>query len=123
MASKADQLADYEYGLDRYRKKKNVILIFATQPKSSDFVTQRDVFKEQYKLLRDRDAVLYFVFEDEPGRADDLILREVDGRSLRRKFQISKNQFRVMIVNKAGKTILSKDSPQSLETFEKLLKK
>jgi hypothetical protein len=123
MASKAETIADYEYSLGKYVNKKNVILIFAIQPKAANFLTQLTVFKEQYQWLRDRDAVLYYVFEDEAGRADDLILREVDGQSLRKKFQISNNEFRVVIVNQAGKVVLRKESPQSLEDFEKILKK
>ncbi len=122
-AKNPDYRGSFEYGLSRWKSKKNVLLIFAPTPKSSEFLKQREAIQEEYKFFRERDAVVYFVFEDEEGRADDLKLRVNDGRDLRKRFKISDGSFSVVLVNKAGEIKAKKSEVLSLDALGQLIKK
>ena len=114
---------NYEYSLKEWKGKSNVLLIFAPHKKNGEFQQQLDIVKEQFKFFKERNAVLYFVFEDEEGRADDMKLRVVDGKSLRKRFKIEDGSFSLLAVNKKGDAGARKSKPQSLDELKALLKK
>lgn len=112
----------YEYSLKKFRGKQNVLLVFAPTKKNSDFQKQSEILKEQFKFLSERKAALFYVFENDDGRADSLNLRDSDAKDLRKQFGVKTGSFLVVGVDKNGKTTGKKNEPQTLDELKKILK-
>jgi len=121
-AKNSKAIGTYEYNLKKYRGKQNVLLVFAPTKKTAEFQQQAEILKEQFKFLKERNSALFYVLVSDDGRADNLKLRDLDAKDLRKQFGVKEGSFLVVAVDKNGKTTGKKTTPQTLEELKKILK-
>lgn len=104
-------LGSSQYNLKKFEGKKNLLILFAPDPKDERFKATQDGLLGRYEEFRKKSLAVFYVFETEMGRADDLKLRPEDGADLRNRLNVSAGEFRVFLIDKKGKVkSQSKDS-------------
>lgn len=107
----------YKYNLRKHRGSQ-VLLIFAPEKSSPAFQTQLKSILNKSKVFNDKKTRLYYVFEKGEGRADDMILREVDASDLRQLYNLRRGEFQLRLIGRDGKTRWTKSQPLSLEALQ-----
>jgi hypothetical protein len=100
--------------LSAYQWKNRLLILFA--PSEDDRVYQS--FKEQLQKrtqeIRDRNLLIFHVFESGEGRLDDLSLNKEQARSLRKRFSIKMGQFKLILIGKDGEVKFQGELPAEL---------
>lgn len=113
----------FVFNLKKHEGKERVLMVFAPSKSHEKFKQQWATLKGRYAEFRTGKAVIYFAFaSDEVGRADDLYLRPVDARDLRKSFQISESDFQVLLIDRTGKVTKKFHDPIDKATLERWLK-
>lgn len=120
--SKSKHQGTYQYSLKSHKGKRSVLLFFSDAKKDANFQKQLEVLDGQDKYFRGKKTVLYYVFKDENGRADDLLLRPTDGDDLRKSLKVKSNSFTAILINREGKEVARRSEPLSMEAIKKLIK-
>lgn len=112
----------YYYSLKDYRQAgRQVLLVFAPSKESKSFQAQLEAFVNKDKFYRNAKTAIFYVFEDGSGRADDMVLRNVDAQDLRRFFKTKKGVFEMRLLDRKGKTKWKKSAPVDIEALKGLL--
>ena len=117
----AQTKGSYVYSLKRFEGKKSLVVVFATSSKDESFKKTQEALLGRYAEFRKQGLSVFYVFESEVGRADDMRLRIEDAADLRRTFKIDSGEFRVILIDKKGKLKRESKSPMSKEEIDKFL--
>lgn len=122
-AKEAPVKGSFVFNLKKHEGKERVLMIFSPSKSHDKFKQQWSVLKGRYSEFRTSKTVIYFAFASEDiGRADDLYLRPVDARDLRKAFQISEGDFQILLIDRAGKVTKKFHEPMDKATLERWLK-
>lgn len=94
-----DARADAAEPLERHAWEHRPVVVFAASAESDTYDRQREIFQSRQEGLRDRDIVVYRVFEDGGVRGPDGERSREVGRALRERFQPD-GPFAVILVGK-----------------------
>lgn len=109
------------YSLKKYESKRSVLLVFAKDVKDLQFRKQLQMWRPKISELRKKEIALFYVFESGKGRADKEILRETDAIDLRKTFKVKPGAFRVVFVDKQGKTKRESSEPIEAEKLSQFI--
>ncbi len=91
--------------LSQYRHKNRLLLIFASSPDDSRFVQQAERLRGAEDGLTERDLLRFDVFETGASKRGDTEMAAGEAGLLRRRFQLAKGQFRVLLIDKDGRAL------------------
>lgn len=111
----------YEYSLKRFQGKKNLVLVFAPAPNDERFKKTQEGLLGRYQDFRKKSLGIFYVFEADIGRADDMKLRPEDSADLRKAFSIEPSEFRVIFVDKKGTKKRESKEALSREDLDRFL--
>jgi|GEM_PF-600124 len=97
------------FDLKSYQWKKRLLLVFAPAENSPAYQKQMQLFQAQQAAFSERDLLLVEIFTEGRSRASGKALDEADVAKVRSRFQVSPQDFRVILVGKDG-TVKRTDS-------------
>ena len=108
-------------GLDAYRWKNRLLFIFSPNDSNADYAAFNERLLKSPEEVKDRDLVVFRVFEKGPSRVDTQLLNPQDARGMRQSFKITPGQLTVVLVGKDGGVKLVQHHQAHLETiFERI---
>lgn len=110
--SQQKSVGSYEYSIKKYEGKKSLLILFAPSSKDEKFKATLEGVLGRYEEFRKRSLGIFYVFESEIGRADDMKLRPSDSTDLRRRMKVNSGEFRAVLVDKKGK--IKRESSQQM---------
>ncbi|MBW4671995.1 MAG: DUF4174 domain-containing protein [Cyanomargarita calcarea GSE-NOS-MK-12-04C] len=90
------------FNLSSQKWKNRVLLVFAPSSDNSAYQEQMQIFSEEKAAFLDRDLVLVQVLATGESYANGQKIDENSAVELRDRFDVSKNNFRVILVGKDG---------------------
>ena len=98
--------------LDRYRWKNRLVLLFAETPSNSGYLRQIEQFREQVKGFRERDLVLFHLFDKGTSYAgsESQIISESGTKELFLRFEVPPGDFTILLIGKDGSEKLRSDT-------------
>ncbi|NIP60954.1 MAG: DUF4174 domain-containing protein [Gemmatimonadetes bacterium] len=97
--------------LDQYQLKKRVLLVFAPNPDDARYEEQQAHLKEDEEALRDRDVVIFGIFENGPSYAEDRPLSTDDSARARQEFDVEEAAFGLRLLDLDGTEIATSPEP------------
>lgn len=91
-----------ELELANYRWQNRLLLIFAPDTTAAEYRQQRGWLEEQQAELDDRDMLVYYFFENDPGYVGQKLIPTEAGRGAMTKFKIESEQFGIILIGKDG---------------------
>ena len=95
--------------LKSYQWKNRLLLVFAPSENSPAYQKQMQLFQTQQADFSERDLLLVEILTEGTSRASGKVIDEADVTKVRSRFQVSPQDFRVILVGKDG-TVKRKDS-------------
>lgn len=95
------------YDLSKYRWRNRLLLIFTP---SEDFPAYQKLvenLKQKQDGVMDRDLIVFHLMGDGKSRVGEAMVSSQDTESLRRRFRVAAEEFRVVLVGKDGTVKLS----------------
>ena len=97
--------------LSRYRNQNRLLIVFAPVKSTLPYRHQAKQWQEQEAEMKERDIVRFDVFERGTSGAGNTVLSRFDTMTLRKRFGIRRNAFRVLLIGKDGHTAFSSRHP------------
>jgi hypothetical protein len=105
--------------LSRFEWKNRLLLIFAPDVKHPHFKRMHAEINAQSAGVKDRDLVVFEIFEKDPSQMDASPISVSDADELRKHFQVARNTYTIILVGKDGGIKLNRDDQLQLsEIFE-----
>ncbi len=121
VASEQKSVGSFEYSLKRYEGKKSLLILFAPNAQDEKFKTTLEGVLGRYEEFRKKSLGVFYVFENEVGRADDMKLRPQDGSDLRKRMKVSSGEFRAVFLDKKGKVRRESSEPMTKSQLDQFL--
>lgn len=91
-----------QFNLSSHKWKNRVLLVFAPSAKNVNFQQQVQLFQQQQQGLNERDLLLVTVLDKGTSYSNQQPIDIESAAKLRQKFNISDNDFRVILIGKDG---------------------
>lgn len=88
--------------LNLYRWKNRLLMVFSPSQDDSNYQSLTEEIQEQRKGLRDRELLVFEIFEKGPSRLDNSPLPKDSVDFLRKKFSAGQGSFLVILIGKDG---------------------
>jgi hypothetical protein len=88
--------------LTSYRWKSRLLLVFSPTDSNPGFAAFDQNVSRELPAVKDRDLIVFRVFEKGPSRMDEHPLSSEDAQKLRRHFKVGPGRFTVILVGKDG---------------------
>ena len=88
--------------LNVYRWKNRLLMVFSSSPDDSNYRSLIKEMQDQRNGLRDRDLLVFEIFEKGPSRLDNSPLQKDSVDFLREKFSAGQGSFLVILIGKDG---------------------
>ncbi len=88
--------------LKSYRWKNRLLLVFSPAESNPDFAAFDRSLTMQDPEVKDRDLIVFRVFEKDPSRLEKQPLAPEDADKLRRRFKAAPGRFTVILIGKDG---------------------
>ena len=109
------------FDLKNYVWHKRVLIIFAVDARNERFNLQISALKEEKKGLEDRDLVVVNIFGKSGLDENNKPISAEKVRTLRKKYAISDNEFKVILIGKDGGTKKTADQPLDNQQLFKII--
>ena len=103
--------------LSRYRWRHRLLLIFSPSAQTPDFQQLANQLKQQREGVADRDLLVFSIMSDGQSRVGENVLSKQEAENLRRRFQVTNEEFRVVLIGKDGTVKLSEPAVKLSEVF------
>lgn len=100
--------------LSQNRNKNRLLFIFAPSADESRYAEQAGRLRGTEDGLKERDMIRFDVFETGASKRGDMGLTAHDAGVLRQRFQMAKGQFKVLLLDKDGRTAFTAKRPASI---------
>jgi Domain of unknown function (DUF4174) len=87
--------------LENYKGQHRLLLVFAPSPDDLAYQQQLELLENETDLA-ERDLLLFHVFENQLGFADEASLSEAESLKARERFNIAEQAFTAVLVGKDG---------------------
>ena len=88
--------------LNGYRWRNRLLMVFSSSQEDSNYHSFLEELRDQQNGLRDRDILLFEIFEKGESRLDNSPLKNDSAEFLRRQFGIHPGQFCILLIGKDG---------------------
>lgn len=88
--------------LTSYRWKNRLLLVFSPTESDPGFAAFDPNVSRELAAVKDRDLIVFRVFEKGPSRVDEHPLSSEDAQNLRRHFEVGPGRFTVILIGKDG---------------------
>jgi hypothetical protein len=88
--------------LTSYRWKNRLLLVFSPTESDPGFAAFDPNVSRELAAVKDRDLIVFRVFEKGPSRVDEHPLSSEDAQNLRRRFEVGPGRFTVILIGKDG---------------------
>jgi len=109
------------YDLKTYVGKQSPLLFFAPSKSDPRFQKQLEAIKSKSAEIKRAKIVLFYIFENELGRADNLLLRVSDAQELRKNLKVSEGEFKILLLDLKGNQKASKAEALDAEALTHFL--
>jgi len=99
------------FDLKSYQWKKRLLLVFAHNENSPAYQKQMQLFQTQQADFSERDLLLVEILTEGTSRESGKVIDEADVVKVRSRFQVSPQDFRVILVGKDGREKRSDSKP------------
>jgi hypothetical protein len=113
----ARPLRPLDADLSRYLNRNRLLLTFAPSPADSRCAKQRAAIDGKSAGFKERDVIRFDVFENDTSRRGGEPLLVSDANALRQEFHVAAGQFKIVLVDKDGRTIYSATRPAPAPTL------
>jgi hypothetical protein len=96
--------------LDVYRWKNRLLMVFSSSPDDSNYQSLIKEIQDQQNGLRDRQLLVFEIFEKGESRFGDTVLKKEAIDFLRRKFSVGQGSFLVILMGKDGEEKLRRQN-------------
>lgn len=103
--------------LSSYRWRHRLLLIFSPSAQTPDFQQLANQLKQQREGVADRDLLVFSIMSDGQSRVGENVLSKQEAENLRRRFQVTNEEFRVVLIGKDGTVKLSEPAVKLSEVF------
>ena len=103
--------------LSKYLWRHRLLLIFSSSGQTPAFQQLANQLKQQREGVADRDLIVFSIMSDDQSRVGEDVLSRQAAENLRRRFQVTKEEFRVVLLGKDGTVKLSQPSVRLSEVF------
>ncbi len=106
----SEEITQDSLDIDKYQWKNRLILVFADAKPHEAFEEQQRLLLQTYRALEERE-VLVFCFADSLRTSEigQIFQTDID-KTYRKRFNVPKNQFQIILIGKDGAEKLRKDS-------------
>lgn len=99
------------FDLKSYQWKNRLLLVFAPNENNPTYQKQMQLFQAQQADFSERDLLLVEILTEGTSRASGKVIDEADVTKVRSRFQVSPQDFRVILVGKDGTQKRSDSKP------------
>ena len=110
-----------EVGLDQYRWKNRLVLIFAPSSIDASYLKQKKELAGKAYELEDRDIIIFELLESRKSTIDKLPLTNEQHSYLRKEFEISDDDFTFLLIGKDGTAKLKSNETVSTDNLFALI--
>jgi len=103
--------------LSRYRWRHRLLLIFSPSSQTPAFQQLTNQLKQQREGVADRDLLVFFLISAGQSRVGENVLTRQAAENMRRRFQVTPDEFRVVLIGKDGTVKLSERTVRLSEIF------
>ncbi|MCB0211569.1 MAG: DUF4174 domain-containing protein [Anaerolineae bacterium] len=107
--------------LANFRGKNRLLLIFAPDTTDADYRQQRTWLDNEQDGVDDRDLLVYYFFENDPGYIGEKLIPTEAGQAALEKFNIGQKQFTIIFIDKDGEIKFQADQPTALSNIFDLI--
>ncbi|MFO7738870.1 MAG: DUF4174 domain-containing protein [Desulfatiglandaceae bacterium] len=107
--------------LSQFQWKNRLLLLFAPSPTHPSFDQLHKSLQVRNAGVKDRDLVVFEIFESDRSTMNNDSLDPQTARSLREEFSVSQGEFRVILIGKDGGIKLKRQSQTRLEDIFSLI--
>jgi len=107
--------------LAAYRWENRLLLVFAPSDSNAGYVSLNRALDERDVELKDRDLVVFRVFESGPSRRGEEPLSSADAEALRRRFEVRNGGLTVILIGKDGAVKMTRESGVALQEIFALI--
>ena len=97
--------------LANFQGENRLLLVFAPDTTSADYRQQRTWLDDDPADVDDRDLLVYYFFENDPGYVGEKLIPTEAGQTALEKFQIEPEQFAIILIGKDGSVKFQADQP------------
>jgi len=108
-------------GLDQYKWKNRIILLTSSSASDIKLVQQLGLLSGKDQALVERDLILIQLLSKSPSLIEGEILSQQSAEKIRSQFEISKEEFEILLIGKDGTVKLRSDKPVSSEDLFALI--
>jgi len=106
-----------EADLSRYRWRHRLLLIFSPSAQTPAFEQLANQLKQQREGVTDRDLIVFSIMSHGQSRVGEDVLSRQAAENLRRRFQVTDEEFRVVLIGKDGTLKLSEPAVKLSDIF------
>ena len=103
--------------LNVYRWKNRLLMVFSPSPDHSDYQSLLKEMQDRQNGLRDRDVLVFEIFEKGPSRLDNSPMPKDSVDFLRKKFSAGQGSFLVILIGKDGEEKMRRQKVSLTEIF------
>jgi len=103
--------------LSRYRWRHRLLLIFSPSAQTPAFEQMANQLKQQREGVTDRDLIVFSIMSHGQSRVGEDVLSRQAAENLRRRFQVTDEEFRVVLIGKDGTVKLSEPAVKLSDIF------
>jgi hypothetical protein len=112
-------LSAWSADLTEYRWKNRLILSFSPTPSDPGYASFEEDVLSRSNEVKDRDLIVFRVFEKGPSRLEGQPLSQEDAQNLRRRFRVKSGRFTVILIGKdGGVKMMREDGAELQEIFD-----
>jgi len=98
-----------DISLDQFRWENRILVLFSPDSDDESYQTQMEKFSNLEDELRDRDLILFSVFDEECSKLNDEVISDTSAESIRERLGTQDNGYSIFLFGKDGGVKLNKD--------------
>jgi hypothetical protein len=103
--------------LSRYRWRYRLLLIFSPSAQTPAFQQLANQLNQQREGVADRDLLVFSLISNGQSRMGEDVLSRQEAENIRRRFQVTPDEFRVVLLGKDGTVKLSETEVRLSDVF------